>query len=387
MSSGPTKLSAPRSMVVIPFLEEDPDLVVRTIEIAAAHGAVGEVMGVAGGHRPTTEAVQARLTATPLRRVSIVTQDRIGSLRSGKGDAINTGLRYFLDRTSYEAVHFYDSEIRTFSPGWIDKAEAAADLGYDAIRHYYPRSATDAMITWMVVRPGFALLWPQSELPWINQPLSGEVMFTRRAAEVLAADPWVRGQSDWGIDTVLTYASVAYGFSLYECYISEGKDHALYGSLADIKTMMLECLAALQHLREALPPATVVHRIEYPHAVSPAIAEKIGYDIAASQLLLAAAWTDRQEELLTEFFPPEVAGRAKDWRRWPDSSFLDDHAWFATLRCLLDHFVLGDDDWEALAFRLWVGRVLHFTLTVAVRGHAFALAYLNEMVIRAIASG
>jgi hypothetical protein len=210
-------------------------------------------------------------------------------------------------------------------------------------------------------------------------------MFTRAAAETLAADPLVSAQSDWGIDTVLTFASVAHGFSLYECYVSAGKDHALYGTMADIKTMMLECLGALQGLRSSSPPRSVTHRVEFPHAVSPSITEKIGFDIEATQILLTSGWTDRQVELLGRYFPPEVAAGAKSWQEWPQTSFLDEPTWLATLRALLDSFVLGDADWEELAFRLWVGRVLQYTMTVAIRGHAFALAYLNQMVTRALA--
>ncbi|HUO46990.1 MAG TPA: hypothetical protein VM470_09195, partial [Acidimicrobiia bacterium] len=286
-----------------------------------------------------------------------------------------------------DRIHFYDSEIRSFGADWIEKAEAAADLGYEAVRHYYPRAATDAMITWMVVRTGFALVWPDSELPWIHQPLSGELIFTRSAAEAMTADPLVLNQSDWGIDTVLTFASVSHGLPMYECYISQGKDHALYGSLADIRTMMIECLAALQRLPRNPPLLPVIHRVEYPHAVSPSIAEKIGYDIEASQSLLSSGWDEGQVDLLNDFFAPEIAMGAKNWRHWPDSSFLDEETWFSALATMIDHFVLGNPAWEALAFRLWVGRVLNYTLRVAVRGHPYSMAYLNDMITRAIASG
>lgn len=372
-------------MVAVPFLEEDPRLVVRTLQLAAGHPAIAEVVAVAGAHKATNVAVAEAVSQLPT--VEVVPQRRLGNLRSGKGDAINTAFEIFLSRPHLRRLHFYDSEIATFGPSWIDKAEAAGDLGYDAVRHYYPRSATDAMITWMVVRTAFALLWRDSELPWIQQPLSGELMFTRQAVEKVWADPFVRRQSDWGIDTALTYSSVAHGMSLYECYISEGKDHALYGTLADIKTMMLECLAAVQALRLAPPPSTVIHRVEYPHAVSPIIAEKLGFDIEASQVLLTSDWNRRQQDLLTTYFPPEMAAGVKAWQSWPDTSFLGEDMWNATLLTLLDKFVLGDADWEALAFRLWVGRVLHYTLRVAVRGHGFALSYLNDMIRRAIASG
>jgi hypothetical protein len=72
-----------------------------------------------------------------------------------------------------------------------------------------------------------------------------------------------------------------------------------------------------------------------------------------------------------------------EWKRWPDTSFLDEETWLSTLATLIDQFDITDEDWVAIAFRLWLGRVLRYTLTVAVRGHAYSLAYLNQMVLRA----
>jgi mannosylglycerate synthase len=371
------------SLVVVPFLDEDSELVLRTLAIAAAHARVDEVVGVSGVHVLTNRQVESGVSSIKGARVSIIPQERIGNRRPGKGDAVNTGFRHFLEDTTLDRIHFYDADIMTFNETWIDKAEVAADRGFDAVRHYYPRAATDAMITWMVTRPGLALLWPQSELPWIAQPLSGELVFSRSAAEVLAKDPVVRNQSDWGIDTMITAATVHHGLSIYECYISEGKDHALYGPLTDIREMMVECLAALQTLRTGVHPQPVIHRIEYPHAVAPAITEKLAYDIEATQKLLAEDWSPRQEQILEEYFPSPVVAGASKWKVWPDTSFLDEETWLATLSTLVDQFVLSDDDWVAIAFRLWLGRVLQYTFTVAVRGHAHSLAYLNHMVLRA----
>ena len=379
--SAPPHSPGGRSLVVVPFLDEDPELVLQTLAIAAGHPRVGEVVGVSGSHVPTHQLVEAGLGAVSGAPTRVVQQIRIGTRRPGKGDAVNTGFRFFLEETELDRIHFYDADIKTFGAGWIDRAEAAADLGFQAVRHYYPRAATDAMITWMVTRPGFGLLWPRSELPRIAQPLSGELMFDRSAAADLAADPVVRDQSDWGIDTVLTGATVHHGLSIYECYNSEGKDHTLYGRLTDIKMMMVECLAALQTLRVGSPQA-VVHRVEDPHEVSPAIIEQLAYDIEGTQKLLADDWSPRQERLLADHFVPAIAAGAVNWELWPDTSFMTEEVWFSALRSLINEFVLGDDDWEALAFRLWVGRVLHYTFTVAVRGHNYSLAYLNDMVLR-----
>ena len=385
-SSADPSFREARSLVVIPVLNEDLDVVVGNLRAAAAHPSVGLVLAVTGDHEETSQAVGAAAT-TIGPRVRTLPQQRLGSLRSGKGDAINTGFRVFLDNRQFDRIHFYDADIKTFDGDWITKAESALDRGYQAVRHFYPRAATDAMITWMVTRLGFAVLWPQSQLPTIEQPLSGELAFTREAAGIIAADARVKSQSDWGVDTAITFATIAHGLSVYESYIARGKDHALYSSLTDIKVMMVECLGALQRLRPTSDPviAPVPRMTEPPDSVSQQITQQIGFDIEATQRLLASNWTSRQEALLFAHFPDNVATRARLWGEWPDTSWLDEKTWLTTLAILLDDFVPEDEDWTDLAFRLWVGRVLHYALRYAVRGHAFADSYLHEMVERAIA--
>jgi mannosylglycerate synthase len=383
--SSPLPSRTARSLVVIPILNEDLEVVVRNLRAAADHPAVGLVLAVTGDHEETNHALEAAVAAIGARS-RVVPQQRLGTLRPGKGDAINTGFQVFLDDREFDRIHFYDADIKTFDGDWISKAEAALDLGYQAVRHFYPRAATDAMITWMVTRIGFAACWPRSQLPTIEQPLSGELAFSREAARIVAADSNVKSQSDWGVDTAITFATISHGLSLYESYIARGKDHALYSSLTDIKVMMVECLGALQRLRlttDAFLPD--VERFgEPPDSVSPHIAQQIGFDIEATQRLLAEQWTPRQEALLNEHFPQPITTRARLWREWPDTSWMDEETWLTTLTILLDRFSADDDEWAELAFRLWVGRVLHYALRYAVRGHAFADAYLHQMVMRAI---
>lgn len=384
-SSSPPFSREARSLVVIPILNEDLEVVVSNLRAAAAHPSVGLVLAVTGDHEKTNHAIEAAITDIGAR-ARVLPQQRLGTLRPGKGDAINTGFQVFLDDGEFDRIHFYDADIKTFDGDWITKAETALDLGYQAVRHFYPRAATDAMITWMVTRLGFAACWPQSQLPTIEQPLSGELAFSREAAGIVAADSRVKSQSDWGVDTAITFATISHGLSVYESYIARGKDHALYSSLTDIKVMMVECLGALQRLRStsdlALPH--VERMSEPPDFVSPQIAQQIGFDIEATQWLLAEQWTPRQEALLTDHFPEHIATRARLWREWPDTSWLDEETWLATLTILLDRFSPDDEDWTDLAFRLWVGRVLHYALRFAVRGHAFADAYLHQMVERAV---
>ncbi len=371
------------SMVAFPFKTERPEVVLRNIRAAAAHDAVDEVLCVGYEEESTYHAIAeaapgiAKAARTP---VTLRLQDRIGTRRPGKGDGMNTALRHFLD-TPHDRLHFYDSDITTFDGSWITKAERGLDLGYDVVRHFFPRAATDAMITWLVTRTGFAILFPRSELPWIEQPLGGELALSRRAAKALVADSRVAERSDWGIDTMLAFSSVRDRMSILEVHIAQGKAHKLYGQLTDLKTMLVECFAAVRDLRgEHLEPG-IVHHVEYPDVVPPAIAEKVGYDVEGTMQLLPEAWSERQMELL-EFFPIPIRDGMAAARRRTTFSFLDECAWYDTFEVLLDHFDEEDPDWRDLLFHLWTVRVLAYTHHAALRGYSYALRYLHAMIFR-----
>jgi len=107
------------SLVVFPFKHEHPEVLLHNVRVAAAHPRVHEVL------------------------------------------CINT-------------------DITSFGPDWITKAEEAADFGYGLVRHYFLRASTDAMITWMITRTGFSLLWPHTEPSWIEQPLGSGLLMRRK---------------------------------------------------------------------------------------------------------------------------------------------------------------------------------------------------------------
>lgn len=370
------------SLVVFPFKEEDPEVLLRNVEVALDHPRVEEVLCVGASEDHcfrTVASVIPELSRDYGKRVNVILQERIGELRPGKGDGMNTALKYFLETTDHERIHFYDADIVSFSEEWITKAENTADEGYQVVRHYFPRSSTDAMITWFVTRTGFALLWPRSALPWIEQPLGGELLLTRKAAEVLFSDPRVRRQSDWGIDTLYTFSMVAHGLSVSEIYIDVGKLHKLYGALTDLKTMLIECFSAIQSLKGAEVPQNTPHYVEYPGLVRQEMKEKVGYDFERTLWLLRENWTDRQIELL-KLFPKEIGEGLMASREYPRFAFMDADAWAETYRVLLEHFEPGDSDWGELLFRLWVTKVLQYTTSVALRGYDYAMYYLHRMV-------
>lgn len=380
------------SLVAIPFKSEKPRTVLDIVETAAAHPRVTKVLAVGAEQDDVYQALHARRDA--LREetgasLDIILQERIGTKRPGKGDAMNTALKWFLEETDLERIHFYDADITSYTADWITAAEEAADLEYEVVRHYFPRASTDAMITFLITRTGFALLWPSSELPWIEQPLGGELLFTRPVVEKLCANPLVQAQSDWGIDTVYTFFNVMDGFSMYETYRPEGKVHTLYGKLAELRTMLIECFSVIQNLSRSPDndrwngphPGGIIHRVEPQFQVPIPIIENVGFDIQGTLGLLLEGWTNRQEELLNHFARPIRDGVLENRER-PTFQFMGADEWPDTFLTLLEHFEQGDADWEDLLFKLWTARVLNFSVNVALRGYGFSRRYRHSTVAR-----
>lgn len=368
------------SMVVLPFKEEDAAVVRANLEIAATHPRVSRVLAVAAEANELFHHLRraaARLTS-PATPVEVTVQERIGGHRPGKGDGMNTGIRRFLDHR-ISRLHFYDADITNLDHSWIDGAERAADQGFPIVRHYFPRASTDAMVTWMITRPLLALGHPDSLLPTIRQPLGGELLVTRPVAEQLAADELVTGRSDWGIDTIITYALAATGHPLFEHYVAGGKQHALYRSLEDLREMVHECFEAAADVGRRPTPPPAHHRVQPPGPVPAAISRRVGYDVEMTLGLLTDRWTPAEREA-TAALPAHITGsmlRNADGR--PTFSFLDAGAWYETLVALTEAY-RPEPGWRGLLFRLWVARVLAYTTSDALAGHAAAMATLEETI-------
>ena len=355
------------SLVVFPFKEEDLGVVTTNLATAAGHDRVHEVWAVAAAEGTTSTDVRreaidiAAATGTP---VSVFAQQRLGSFRSGKGDGMNTALRRAAER-GFDRLHFYDADILNFDESWIDGAEQAADRGHRVVRHRFPRAATDAMITWMVTRPGLAIHFPDTLLPRLGQPLGGELLISGDVVESLAADPFATERSDWGIDTVITYATAVLAESVYENYIPDGKRHALYGALTDIRDMILECLDAVASLRDRPRPESTL--VSDPPADIPAdLRETVGYDVDSSRAAIAGA-PDEKETAVLESLGFDTA-RPVD---------MDGAHWQEVFPKLLDRFRLDESAWRNAAFRLWVERVIHYTTHQVPRGYEAAMEYLE----------
>lgn len=370
------------SLVAFPFKAEDPTVAAANLEVAAGHARVEAVVAVGAAEDDTFRYLAEAAVAIERRHgtpVEVVVQDRIGKRRPGKGDGMNTALRRFRD-SGHDRLHFYDADITNFDASWIDGAEHAADQGFPVVRHYFPRASTDAMITWMITRPVFALSHPDSNLWEIRQPLGGELLLTREAALAIAADPLVAERSDWGVDTVLTYATVALGVAIYENYVADGKQHALYGSLADIRQMLVECFEAAAAVAALPDPGRPRHAVAPPAPAGPAIAHKVGFDVERTIHLLITPWSPEAvsaaAELPADLAEPLLANLVR-----PTFSFMDGARWRRTLKLLLERYE-PTPGWQEVLFRLWVTRVLAYATREALFGHAAAMETLEEEVRR-----
>ena len=360
------------SLVVFPFKDEVIDVVASNLTTAARHERVTEVWAVGAGENTTLTEISRiadELAGVFSKPIEVFPQERLGSLRPGKGDGMNTALKLSAER-GFDRTHFYDADITNFDESWIDGAEAWADEGFGVVRHRFPRAATDAMITWLVTRPALALLFPRTVLAELHQPLGGELLLGRVAVESLATDDHVRRRSDWGVDTIITHATANLDVGLYEHNAPDGKRHALYGSLGDIRQMFLECLDAAASLRGRAVPAPNIRFGSDPLEPAPDdLKETVAYDTTATRAEIASPPDDGEADLLSQLGFDESP-----------IPVVDAGAWHEVFPKLLDRFILGDRGWEMAAFRLWTARVLHYTEHVVPLGYDRAMSYLDATV-------
>lgn len=370
------------SLIVFPFKQEDLSVIAANLTTAARHRRVDEVWAVAATAGPEmneVSSISGAIATGESTPIEVFAQERIGVFRSGKGDGMNTAIRRAAER-GFDRVHFYDADITNFDDNWIDGAEMAADRGYGVVRHRFPRASTDAMITWMITRPSLAMLFPGTVLPRLGQPLGGEMLLTGEAIAALASDSSVQARSDWGVDTMITHATTTLGLPVYEHNVAEGKRHALYGTLDEIRAMAIECLDAVISLRGKESPKGVAEFAADPSAPVPDdLKNTVAYDVNPTITLLNATWQPGEQKL-AESLPEPLAVEVLRNHQAPHFDFMDASTWGETLAVLHNEFQLGDPAWEALAFRLWLMRVLAYTTNQALQGYDTAVRYLDRTI-------
>ena len=370
------------SLIVFPFKQEEISVIAANLATAAGNERVHEVWAVAaedGDEMSEVSSIAAAIAARESTAIQVFAQERIGNFRRGKGDGMNTAIRRAAER-GFDRVHFYDADITNFDDTWIEGAEEAADQGYRVVRHRFPRASTDAMITWMITRPSLAMLFPGTVLPRLGQPLGGEMLLTSEAIAALASNSAVQARSDWGVDTMITHATTTLGLPVYEHNVAEGKRHALYGTLDEIRTMAIECLDAAISLRvKASPNEATEFAADPPAHVPDDLKHTVAYDVDPTIALLTAEWNAGEVDLAGGLPKPLAAGVLRN-QKTPHFQFMDAPTWGTALGFLHDGFVLGDTAWESIAFRLWLMRVLAYTTNQALGGYDSAVRYLDRTI-------
>jgi len=220
---------------------------------------VGEVLCVGYEKNDCFNEVKTKIPKIERRgrkRIRLMVQKRLGGKRPGKGDGMNTCLDFFVHRTSYDRIHFYDADIVSFGRGWIERGE-------------------------------------------------------RKVTEKLLKNKRVLNYSDWGIDTAYTLAFCRYQVPLYEVYIKEGKLHKLYGKLTDLYTMLMECFAIIQEeCKMKIGKGNIPYKKDPVDRVPKEVREKKAFDVKGTLPLLRENWTEEEMELLALFPHPNKRGNA-----------------------------------------------------------------------------
>lgn len=370
--------------VCFPFKKEDINDFTRNIKEALSHYRVGMVILVGYETNETYQGIREfidTLSPKDKERVSLIIQKRIGkNRRSGKGDGMNTAIEYFVERPDWNYLHFYDADIKTFSRSWIDRVQRKMDEGYEVARCFFPRAYTDAMVTWNITRTGFAYVWPDTILPDIEQPLGGELSFTREVAEKLVRDKVVRDASDWSIDTALTIAFARYSVKLYEVYIKEGKHHKLYGKLSDLKTMAVECFDFIRENRGLrIDTEEMIYRKDKTEKVPEEYKTRVAFDIEGTIREFKEGWTSEMKTLLLEYFPSHISDKVLKAISEDNYDFMGPDKWYEVYVIFMEYFNNSVEAWKDLFFKLWVLRVLNHA-QIALKDPYASLISFKEMV-------
>ena len=130
---------------------------------------------------------------------------------------------------------------------------------------------------------------------------------------------------------------------------------------------------------ETLTVGSPLHRIQPAAAVPTAITQMIGYDVEKSLKLLRENWTPGQMQLLNLFEEKTKKGMVAA-SHWPEYMFMNEDAWMKAYHVFLDNFMPNDEDWREVLFKMWVARVLNYTMRHVLRGNACALQANSDMV-------
>ncbi|HEX5694876.1 MAG TPA: hypothetical protein VFZ15_00730, partial [Acidimicrobiia bacterium] len=147
-----------------------------------------------------------------------------------------------------------------------------------------------------------------------------------------------------------------------------------------LRDMVIECLDAAASLAgRPAPGPEVGHGTDQPSPAPDDLKRTVAYDIAGTRALLNAEWSEEEISLARQL-PGEIGFMLLDPDTGGGPSFMDAGLWYQAHGFLLERFVLGDQAWESLAFRLWLTRVLAYTENQAQTGFDRAMEYLESTI-------
>jgi glycosyltransferase involved in cell wall biosynthesis len=163
----------------------------------------------------------------------------------GKGVAMITGMKSAI-KSDTDTLCFFDSDIESITPEWVDRLVAGIADGADECRGTFDRARDDALITKHITRPLISLFFP--ELSHIRQPLGGELALSKKIAEELITRPRLVPTHSWGIDTWILLNSSLLGGRIKEINLGE-KIHKPK-EISGLKGMLIQCFRELVEIAD-----------------------------------------------------------------------------------------------------------------------------------------
>lgn len=166
----------------------------------------------------------------------------------GKGIGMVTALKKALSDNP-DIILFLDADIKNITYKWIDKlVDPIIEGRYDMVRGQYHRAPRDAAVTKLIARPLLKIFFP--EIPYLEQPLSGEVAAKSEVwAHLLKQKP----PDGWGVDIWFVIETACKGYSLAEVSLGFKEHTSLSDYSEDIgKLSKMGEQVALSIIKEAI---------------------------------------------------------------------------------------------------------------------------------------
>ncbi len=267
-------------------------------------------------------------------------------IKSGKG----TALRYIFQRVQDTGAKYaivVDTDLRSITPEWVRSFALTVLQGYDLVVPRYLRHRFDGTITNMICYPIVFGMFGMD----IRQPIGGDFAFSRKAAEVYLAQPWVKSTYQYGIDIYMTTQAILHGLKI--CQVDLGLK--LHKPSAPKLNLMFEqvILTLLKAVREAngrLASLTDVQHI-------PIIPMRTGGEVEPLEVKKAdiihkcqELWNDNND-IFRKYLPTEFYSRVSE--ELPKGTFhISQEEWAVLVYTLMAQYMKEPSSSIVHAFKL-----------------------------------